>query len=250
MRIKENNFITILSFMVTDLKLKGNELLVYAIIYGFTQAENQRFTGSLQYLADWTNSTKQGVLKNLKSLTDKGFIARETKVINGVTFVEYYSTLFNGGVKQSLTGGIKQSLTNNNDINNTNNNNLENEPKTEKIPFSKVREKQEELAEIQSLISEYTDDSKLIEAIDSFIQYRKQKREPMSAQAVKLMLKKLSSFTVEEQIEAIETAIVSNWTGVYPKKTSTARTEERWKTSQNEDDWGQGGLVDCSEFRK
>lgn len=131
-RVKRENYITVQGFMIKDLKLKGNELLIYAIIYGFSQAENQVFSGSLQYLADWTNSTKQGVIKNLKSLTEKGFIVKQEKTINGVKFCEYYATEFTTTVnnvecsgKQSLTGDIKQSLNNNIDNNtdyNINNN--------------------------------------------------------------------------------------------------------------------------------
>lgn len=123
--MKNENFIVIQGWMVNELHLKGNELLVYAVIYGFSQGEGNRFTGSLQYLADWTNSTKQGVLKNLKSLCEKGYIGKDEKIMNGVKFVEYYSTEFNGvlnkvewGIKQSLTGGIKQSLTNNIEVDN------------------------------------------------------------------------------------------------------------------------------------
>jgi uncharacterized phage protein (TIGR02220 family) len=112
-KIKNENFITIMGFMVNDLNLKGNELLVYSIIYGFSQAENQIFTGSLQYLADWTNSTKQGIMKVLKSLMGKELILKNEKYFNGVKFVEYYATKFNGGMQQSCIGGMKQSLTNN-----------------------------------------------------------------------------------------------------------------------------------------
>ena len=112
-RIRETNFVTIQSYMVTDLKLKGNELIIYAIINGFCQDGEHKFNGSLQYLADWTNSTKQGVIKNLKSLVEKGYIIKNSENINGVNKVEYYTTMFNRGIKQSLIGGIKQSLTNN-----------------------------------------------------------------------------------------------------------------------------------------
>lgn len=119
-KVKRENFITIQGFMLTDLNLKGNELLIYACIYGFSQAENQVFNGSLQYLADWTNSTKQGVIKCLKSLEEKGFIVKKENYINGVKFCEYYATKFNtlfnkidGDMQQSLTGGIQQSLPNN-----------------------------------------------------------------------------------------------------------------------------------------
>ena len=66
--VKPNTFIHIEAFMINDLNLKGNELLVYAIIYGFSQDGKSHFTGSLQYLADWTNSTKRGVIKVLQKL--------------------------------------------------------------------------------------------------------------------------------------------------------------------------------------
>ena len=130
-KINNENYILIQGWMVNELNLKGNELLVYAIIYGFSQAENQLYNGSLQYLADWTNSTKQGVMKNLKSLVNKGYIGKIDKLINGIKFCEYYATKFNGvvnkvehGMQQSLMGGMQQSLPNNNNIyNNINNNN-------------------------------------------------------------------------------------------------------------------------------
>lgn len=139
--IKNENYIVIQGFMVNELNLKGNELLIYAIIYGFSQLESQEFNGTLQYLASWCNSTKQGVIKALKSLIDKGLIEKKENKINNISFISYYATKFNsikqsltgdetkfnGGVKQSLMGGVKQSLINNidiNNINNINNNNI------------------------------------------------------------------------------------------------------------------------------
>ena len=59
--IKNENFIVIQGFMINELDLKGNELIIYAIIYGFSQDGENKYTGSLNYLANWTNSTKQGV---------------------------------------------------------------------------------------------------------------------------------------------------------------------------------------------
>lgn len=126
-KVKDENYINIQGWMVTKLGLKGNELLIYAIIYGFSQTEDQTFNGSLQYLADWTNSTKQGVTKNLKALVEKGYIEKEDKYINNVKFCEYRTTQFNTvynkveyPIQQSLTGyttkfntGMQQSLTNN-----------------------------------------------------------------------------------------------------------------------------------------
>lgn len=135
-KVKDGNFITIQSFMVKDLKLKGNELLTYAIIYGFSQDGENKFTGSLQYLCDWTNSTKQGISKTLKILVEKGLIEKTDIYKNGVKFVEYnvtdlntvqqsltgYATKFNEGMQQSLIVGMQQSLPNNISLNNINNN--------------------------------------------------------------------------------------------------------------------------------
>lgn len=111
-KVKNENFIAIQGWMVTELGLKGNSLLIYAIIYGFSQDGEQVFNGSLQYLADWTNSTKQSVINCLKKLVDDGLLGKNEKNINGVKFVEYYSKKFNG-VLNKVEWGIKQSLPNN-----------------------------------------------------------------------------------------------------------------------------------------
>ena len=127
-KVKNENYIVITGWMVNELQLKGNDLLIYALIYGFSQDYEQRFNGSLQYIADWTNSTKAGVSKSLKRLVEKGVIAKEERKVNGVKFCEYYATKFNGGMQQScmgyatkFNGGMQQSLTNNINIYNTNN---------------------------------------------------------------------------------------------------------------------------------
>lgn len=115
-KVNRDNYIVVQGWMVTELGLKGSELIIYALIYGFSQAENQVFSGSLQYLADWTNCTKQGVIKTLKSLIEKGYIAKNEKLINNVKFCEYYSTKFNR-VLNKVEYPIKQSLPNNIDDN-------------------------------------------------------------------------------------------------------------------------------------
>ena len=88
--LKSTNFLTIQGWMRTKLGLKGNDLLVYAIIYGFSQDDDQVFSGSLKYLAEWTGATKEGVRKNLKSLLDKDLIRKETEVKNNITFCKYW----------------------------------------------------------------------------------------------------------------------------------------------------------------
>ena len=74
--IRDSNYVVIQGWMLTRLGLKGNELLIYAVIYGFTQNGETEFVGSMKYLADWTNSTIESVRKCIKSLIDKGYIIK------------------------------------------------------------------------------------------------------------------------------------------------------------------------------
>ena len=144
--IKRENYINIQGWMITDLNLKGNDLLIYAIIYGFTQDGQQWFEGSRQYLAEWCNSTKRGISKNLDSLTEKGYIIKEEQVINNVKFCKYKSNLdkltpvnkVHQGGEQSSSGGGEQSSPNNIDIYNIENNiyKKEKNSKKEKISLS------------------------------------------------------------------------------------------------------------------
>jgi len=116
MKIKEENYVTIQGWMRTQLNLSGNELLVYAIIYGFSQSETHKFKGSLQYLADWCGATKQGILINLKSLIQKGYIEKTESEKYGIKVCEY--TCINpvkdiSPVLNKVEQGIKESLINN-----------------------------------------------------------------------------------------------------------------------------------------
>ena len=95
-KVRNENYITIQGWMVNELKLKGNELLIYAIIYGLSQVNGNKYIGSRQYLADWTNSTKQGVDKCLKSLLNKKLIDKQETYINNIKFVYYWTTKFTG----------------------------------------------------------------------------------------------------------------------------------------------------------
>ena len=121
-KIKNTNYFTVQGWMINDLGLASNELLVYAIIYGFSQDESSEFTGSLNYLADFINSTKPTIIKCLKSLIDKGFLKKTDRILNGQNFPTYkaISFDFNRGKetlppsKETLTGGGKETLPNNN----------------------------------------------------------------------------------------------------------------------------------------
>ena len=122
--VEEENYITIMGFMVSTLKLKGSELLVYALIYGFSQDNQSKFYGSRRYIAEWFNCSLPTIDKALEGLIQKDLIIKETEVINGVIFNRYRcnkETL--QGIKK-LYRGSKETLHNNNINNNINNMNI------------------------------------------------------------------------------------------------------------------------------
>ncbi len=96
-KVRKESFVLIPGLAVCDLGLKGNELLIYSIIFGFSQEENQTFRGSLRYLMDWTALSKPAVITILKTLVKKGLIKKIERFENNVKFCEYYATRLRGG---------------------------------------------------------------------------------------------------------------------------------------------------------
>ena len=111
-KVNPNKYIVVQGWMLTELHLKGNELLIFAILYGYTSGDGHAFTGSLQYLADWTNSTRQGVQRALKALLDKGYIEKDT-VQQGVYNKVVYRTTKLYTPCNKVVHGVQQSCTNN-----------------------------------------------------------------------------------------------------------------------------------------
>ena len=132
-KIKDESYFQVSGWMLNRLNLKGVALHVFAIIFGFSQDGEGSFTGSLQYLCDFTNSSKNTVLKALKELVDKEYVTKTENTINGVRFCTYKSNapvvqkLNRGGaetepgVVQKLNRGGAETEPNNIEINNTNN---------------------------------------------------------------------------------------------------------------------------------
>ena len=72
----------------------------------------------------------------------------------------------------------------------------------------------------KNIISDYTSNEKLIEAINDFMEMRKKIKKPMTDKAISLMLKKLDTLTNDEtkKIEILEQSIANSWQGVFPLK--------------------------------
>lgn len=72
------NSIVVSDFMTSGLGLHGNELILYAVIYGFTQ-DGEYHSVKLAYLQRWINLTHQGLTWLIRDLKKKGLIEIEKR---------------------------------------------------------------------------------------------------------------------------------------------------------------------------
>ena len=113
--MEKEYYIHIQWWMAQRLKLSGNELLTYAIVYGFSQDGESAFLGSSKYVSYALRVSRPTAIKALDSLTSKGLIIKTQEKINDVVFNRYKANLqvindFDRPYKESLQGGSKESL--------------------------------------------------------------------------------------------------------------------------------------------
>ena len=117
----QNNYITIQGWMSQELKLKGNDLMVFALIFGFCQDGESEFKGSINYICEWLNCSRPTVSKSLDFLVSKNLLEKRTVFVNNVTFNRYKVSLqvvkkLYMGSKETLHGGSKETLHHNTNI--------------------------------------------------------------------------------------------------------------------------------------
>ena len=118
--MKSENFVVVQGWMCNELELKGNELLIFAMIHGFSQDGVSKFHGGRKYIAETFNISLPTVDKALQNLVEKSYINKEESGdftnpnIYWVNF-DVVKKLYEGS-KETLHGGSKETL-----LNNTNN---------------------------------------------------------------------------------------------------------------------------------
>lgn len=76
--MKSDNFVVIQGWMVNELNLKGNDLLVFALIYGFTRDGRTKFASGRTYIAESFNISLPTVDKSLQHLVALNYIVKES----------------------------------------------------------------------------------------------------------------------------------------------------------------------------
>lgn len=225
---------------VLDLLANDNYLIVnrdmvkllglrQAVMFGELCSEQNYWNKQAGEDEQWFYSTQENIedkiglspyeqREALKVLEEKGLIERQKK---GIPCKTYYRVCLEQVVKIFDNWTSKSLTTGNEEISQLNNNNQDKSNEKTK------EEKKDDAILIENEIICHTGNEKLRAMLREFVEYRRNKRERMSQRAFKMMLNKLEGFTDEEQIDALETSIISNWTGVFPKHKDRVQSQQK-----------------------
>jgi len=85
----------------------------------------------------------------------------------------------------------------------------------------KGKESKEKKNTIEDIFSSFTDDPKLLDALQSFAKMRRDIKKPLTERAAQLIVGKLTeqSSSIPVQIALLEQSIMNSWQGIFPLKT-------------------------------
>ena len=226
--MENTDFVNIQGWMINELNLKGNELIIYALIYGFTKDGVSEFRGSRQYMADWTNTSVRSVQNVVNSLVDKGMIEKnnhinkygslETSGYKAIN-VPKLSSEKNSLVEKKVHEGSEKSSSPlekkvHEGSEKSSHNNIDNN-----IPNNivDIKEKNIKKESVNSVIAEYTENKDLQDALHGFVEMRNKARKPLTARAMKLSLNKLNELALDDvtKIAIVNQSIVHSWLTFY-----------------------------------
>lgn len=209
--MEKEYYINIQWWMAQRLKLSGNELLTYAIVYGFSQDGESAFLGSSKYVSYALRVSRPTAIKALDSLTSKGLIIKTQEKINDIVFNRYkanlqvikdfdrpYKESLQGGSKESLQGGYKETL-HSNKYKELNNKELNKESKKEESNNTQNQqvEMSEELKQMQNEIEQLKAENEKLKA-----KKEKQKRKAKSYD------EQIAEYTQNEELQEALKAFV------------------------------------------
>lgn len=218
--MRDDNYIHIPGWAINHLHLKGNDLMVYSIVFGFSQDGESEYTGSIQYLCDCLNVSKPTIINSLKSLVDQGYLMKRAENVNGVIFNRYKISLrvvknLYWGSKESLLGGSKESLHNN--INTNTNYNKQSDISRRSL-FNAEKGEVKNKAKVDKFIlnccsisNEFEFESKVSDKLIDFFRMLGQQGTFLPEVTIRAQLEELYTFKANEQITIISDTIRSGW---------------------------------------
>ena len=202
------------------IKNKANEKHFYEGKY-WTYNSLEAFTKLFPF---WSKRQIERILNNLKK---EGYIEDGNYNKTAYDRTKWYTLTEKGWFLISRNGDMSDfNISPNGDNENTKNVN-ENNQTVSPIPNQKPNKKERKKEETYNdIISSYTSNDDLIDALIEFIKMRKNIKSPMTNRALKLLLTSLDKLTDNEttKIDILNQSILNNWKGVFPLKDNMPKT--------------------------
>lgn len=109
--MKDGQFYQISGWMGKHLGLRGNELICFAIIYGFSMDGESQFKGNLTYLTGCMFCSKPTALLSLGKLLDCNLILKQEEIKNGKKHCYYATNVIYDEGEFSVVDSTKEPLT-------------------------------------------------------------------------------------------------------------------------------------------
>lgn len=94
MKLRNSSVVTIKGWMSKELKLSGNDLIIFAVLQRFTE-ERGEYSSGYQFLADSAGCDRITAIKVIQRLAQRGLIDKVDEVENGRVIRAHLSTLRN-----------------------------------------------------------------------------------------------------------------------------------------------------------
>ena len=226
-QVRDENYFVVFGWM-RALGLKGLQLELYAIIYGFSQDSAGAFYGTLSYLEELTGFNRRTIIDNLNEMAEKGLIVKEQEIISNMIRNKYICTPRRGseensrGVVKNLHGGGEFFSPNNKEYNkdiNIKENNIplisplvKNSPSEEELPLPYTSEEFRNTWEVLC---------------------RQPKWKKKSKDALRGNLKKLAGYPEDVAIKMMQNSINNDWQGLFPLKAEDIRNAKATETRED-----------------
>lgn len=202
-----------------DKDLAPNAKLLYGEITALCNEKGYCWASN-QYFAELYGVSVLSIKRWVNSLVNKGYVYRtltykpnskevDKRILSIDSGIKIDTTsvqkCYDPSIKNDTSSSIKNDTDNNTSINNTFNNTNE------------YKEKNIKKESVNSVISEYTENKDLQDALHDFVEMRNKARKPLTARAMKLSLNKLNELALDDvtKIAIVNQSIVHTWSTFY-----------------------------------
>lgn len=216
--IKNENYTTMCNTHLRDknLSLKAKGLLSMML------SLPDKWHYSVKGLEGICKESKNTINSVLNELEDNNYLVRRRRYCNGkISEWEYIIFENNENHEEELLHLKNEDIENedieNEDIENRDVYKITKELNTKELNTNEYKEKNIKKESVNSVISEYTENKDLQDALHGFVEMRNKARKPLTVRAMKLSLNKLNELALDDvtKIAIVNQSIVHSWSAFY-----------------------------------